>query len=421
VTTRRIRRGRWVAGAATAAACLAAVACSSSGGGGGGGGSSSSGPIKLMVISPPSAPGEGNFPDGVNAAVKSFEATAAGKSHPIQVIWCNDGTFVSTAGTASNTAQCGLQAVSDHVDAVISFATFGTQYAYLDKAGIPNVGEIPESAQDFNDPLSFPLAGEPASSFAGAGLGLATNGCKSVAELASGSAATLGRYMQSMAAGIKSGGATVAGSPIYVPTTDSDFAPAVAAIDQTKADCVGVLIGPTQLGPFLTAVKQSGIPLTVGGNSSGFPPDTVKQLGSLADGMIINNDSIPNDWNTAGQKQLASDMSTYEPKAEQVVYTGQMWAAAEVFIDAVKAASANGGSVSPKSIVAALHTMTNVVTGIVPPADFSKTGPLSFAPRVSVVDCAFEKVVGGNIVSINHTLHDQAAPLIKYPLPALSQ
>jgi hypothetical protein len=81
-------------------------------------------------------------------------------------------------------------------------------------------------------------------------------------------------------------------------------------------------------------------------------------------------------------------MTKYEPKTEQVVYNGQMWAATTVLIDAVQKAVASGGG-SAQSIVAALHTMTNVTTDIVPRRlSSTAAGPQPVAPASSAVACA---------------------------------
>jgi ABC-type branched-subunit amino acid transport system substrate-binding protein len=370
-----------------------------------------------MVIAPPASPGNGNFPDGVNAAIDGFQAKGGIPGYKINVVWCNEGPFAATLGTASGTAECGQQAVADKAVAVTDFSSFDTEYPYLEKDGIPVIGDVPESEGDWNNPLSYPLAGEPASTYAGAGYGMTLNGCKRIALIGAGDASTLGRYMDAYESGIKYGGSTFVGNVVWVAGTSDDLAPAVATLDTYNPDCVGTLLTATQLSPFITAVKDSGHPFIISGNQSGFPPDTIKGLGAAADGLEFTDDSLPNDFNTAGQAQMNAELTKYVPKAEIVVYTSQMWAAAEVFTEAA-AAAAKTGPVTSKSVVAALNKMNNVVTGVEPPGNFSKPGALTFAPRVTVLEFAREKVVGdGQIVSIDKKLYDQAAPLVKYPIP----
>jgi ABC-type branched-subunit amino acid transport system substrate-binding protein len=398
-----------------AIAVLVITACGSSGGASGSSGGSKT--LTFMVIAPPASPGNGNFPDGVNAAIDGFQAKGGIPGYKINVVWCNEGPFTTAVGTASGTAECGQKAVADHAVAVTDFSSFDTEYPYLEKDGIPVIGDVPESNGDWTNPLSYPLAGEPASTYAGAGYGMALNGCKRVALIGAGDASTGGRYMDAYQSGIKYGGSTFVGNVVWVAGTSDDLAPAVATLDTYNPDCVGTLLTATQLGPFITAVKDSGHPFIISGNQSGFPPDTIKSLGAAADGLEFTDDSLPNDWKTSGQAQMNAELSKYVPKAEIVVYTSQMWAAAEVFTQAA-AAAAKTGSVTSKSVVAALNKMSNVTTGVEPPGNFSKPGALSFAQRVTVLQFAREKVVGdGQIVSIDKKLYDQAAPLVKYPVP----
>ena len=101
-----------------AIAVLVITACSSSGGSSGG-----SKTLTFMVIAPPASPGNGNFPDGVNAAIDAFQAKGGIPGYKIKVVSCNEGPFAATLGTASGTAECGQQAVADKDVAVTDFSS----------------------------------------------------------------------------------------------------------------------------------------------------------------------------------------------------------------------------------------------------------------------------------------------------------
>jgi branched-chain amino acid transport system substrate-binding protein len=170
--------------AALTTAGLSAAACGSSGGGGGGGGSASAAklagaPVKIGIVQDVGAPGN-DHPEGIAAAkaAASYVNAHGGfvGNRPVQIISCN------AMGSPTASKQCAEEFVSDKVVAVggvaADFPTSGLPV--LQPAGIPYVG-LGVSAQDFSNPVSYPMFSPVAAGFPAQVTYFAKQGVKSAA------------------------------------------------------------------------------------------------------------------------------------------------------------------------------------------------------------------------------------------------
>ncbi|WP_235949114.1 ABC transporter substrate-binding protein [Candidatus Frankia alpina] len=169
-------------------------------------------------------------------------------------------------GTSGGYQICARQAITEKVAGVIQgFVTAQDQTA-LTKAGIPMVG-----VSDDTSPNSFPVS----SSFAlyvSLGVGLANTGCTRLGIVYLDGSDFLIDYIKR---GFESrGGKEVARAP--VAANAADLSPAVAKLTGAGATCVAVSLVPSGAAQALTALRQSGRTLTIGGLQRG-PPQLAGQ------------------------------------------------------------------------------------------------------------------------------------------------
>jgi branched-chain amino acid transport system substrate-binding protein len=168
--------------AAAGCTALLAAACASSGSTTGGSGAAAKltgAPVKIGIVQDVGAPGN-DHPEGMagGEAAASYINAHGGfvGNRPVQVVTCN------SMGTPIASKQCAQEFASDKVIAVggvgEDFPTSGLPV--LQAAGIPFVG-LGVSAQDFSNPVSYPIFGTVASGYPAEVKYFLKQGVKSVA------------------------------------------------------------------------------------------------------------------------------------------------------------------------------------------------------------------------------------------------
>ncbi|MCM3921688.1 ABC transporter substrate-binding protein [Frankia sp. AiPs1] len=259
-------------------------------------------------------------------------------------------------GTSGGYQICARQAINEKVAGVIQgFVTAQDQTA-LTKAGIPVVG-----VSDDTSPNSFPVS----SSFAlyvSLGVGLAKTGCTKLGIVYLDGSDFLIDYIKR---GFESrGGQEVARAP--VAANAADLAPAVAKLTGAGATCVAVSLVPSGAAQALTALRQSGRTLTIGGISAIFNEDLLSSLGSLANGLIVVDSQLnTHDTAAAGIGQVQADARAVDSKTKITEQAVVAWIAARLVGSALRSTT---GEVTPASLTAALNGLRGVdLAGVAPP------------------------------------------------------
>jgi ABC-type branched-subunit amino acid transport system substrate-binding protein len=345
-----------------------------------GGGSSSSNAsssstgavIKLMTIGPVSAPQFSlpSIPVGAQIAVNEINGTGGIDGHKLQLITCNDQNNPDAA------AQCARQAISDKVAAVVGgLEDFDLQVVpLLQQAGIPWVGLT--TPDDYTSSNLFLLGGEGAPTFSGVGLALAQHGCKKIAIIVTAAAGTEKINADQIAAGVRAGGAQVAGT-FTVPATAVDLAPTVAAARSTGADCIGSGTSPAQSGPLITAV-ETGPKLQLAFASGGLPDVVLKQLGKAAEGVLAPAGYLPFTSTEGVVPQLKQEILAKYPTVPLDQFAESGYASVQVVAHAAKGLN----NVTASSLDSALTKVTGFATGLGPVADFSTPNSIPGFPRL---------------------------------------
>ena len=392
---RRVRTP--VLGAVLAATCAATlVACSSSGtssSGDAGGGSKST--LTIMSFAPAGSNvfGFGNLSAGPAAAVKAINASGGVAGHPITMITCDAGQPVGTAQGALN---CGREAVSDHVLAVIGTFSVeaGPLFTYLEQQSIPSIS-TPDASNDNiqnTSPLSWVTFPAAAAVPPGTVLALAAAGCKKITGFALSTGNTgSAQYVAYDKAAAKSAGVQYVSVDI---APNADLATAVAQAESQGSDCINFLLGSTYLAPLLKAIKGSGKQLRVGSDGTEAPYSVLKSLGASADGIVISTPFYAPD-SSHGAQMKADFAKLSPPPADNGLQVGD-YQDTLIFRDAVKKAVSDGKPLTAASIQSELGTLCNESFDLQPPLNLCKTGTFPGEPRV------YDNTVYGYTYSSGH-------------------
>jgi ABC-type branched-subunit amino acid transport system substrate-binding protein len=306
------------------------AACRGSSSGGGGGSS-----LSVAVIGTFQAPGT-DYRDG-RAAVeaKADQINAAGgiNGKKIKITACDDQHDPNQA------TRCARDAVSAHVLAVLaptSASGFGAQIMpVLNAAKIPVIGSPAVGPADWTSPNAYPLdPGSPAQ-YAGVALALKKIGCTDVGSI------QLPVPAGEAAAGNLAKGVTAMGGRLVknvkVGMSEASYASQVAQLVSAGAKCIVPIILPTEEPKLLTAVRQSGKQLRIGGVAGAFNQQLLTSLGSAAEGIVLaSSNYLPTDTSVPAIKEMTSAMAKYTPDIKAVdIYGSAAWGSATLLFDGV--------------------------------------------------------------------------------------
>jgi len=393
--SRRGRQWRWLlVSSATVVVCAACSSSGSSSSGsaastGSGAGSSSSSTIPIM--------GEGvfNSPDvslpdaeaALKAGVDSINAKGGINGHKLALEICDDQLDPNLASA------CARKAVTDHDVAVVTpFSAFGPQIIpILAAAGIPDFNEAPNAPVDFTSTSEFPLTAGTPGGYGSLGQALVEAGCKKVGAVVNGSTVNeqAGGWLQK---GVQAKGGSYVS--VQVSPNAVDFTSPVAQLESEGAQCI-VPDTPPAFGPkIVTAVAQSGKKLPIGAVSSEFSDQTLKTLGSQANGLIMTQQEYRPGDQVPPVAAMKAAMAKYTPDTPPTEpFSSGAWAAINV------AASVIGqvkGAVTAAAVASAAAAATSVNSGgMVGNFSFAAAPPVPSLPRVKNWEYLTWKVENG--------------------------
>lgn len=259
-------------------------------------------------------------------------------------------------GSASSFLACEQQAVQDNVAAVVlGFSAGGQDLSVLTKSSIPVIGTTDSRSLNF-----YPTA-EAFSSYVALGAGLAETGCKKLGIVHLDGSDFLVDYIKAGFEG--KGGKEVARGA--VANNAADLSPAVSKVTGAGAECVAVSLTPAGAAQALTALKQSGKTVTIGGISAVFSTELLKSLGALADGLIVVDTVLNPSDDAAGIKEAAAAMREVDSKAKMTQQAVGAFIAAKLIAAGLPTVS---GEVTAASLTTALDGLRNVdMNGVIPP------------------------------------------------------
>lgn len=347
--------------------------------------------INVMQVAIAPVPGYSNVEAPVVAAFDAINAKGGIDGHKVNLIHCDAGSAAS-GGSAASVTTCAMQAVQDHVVALVgTYTAFSTLlYPTIQPAGIPNLN-LALTPADNTNALSYPVGPSVSGVFFGVGLMMTQQlGCKKVGLISFGPASaadpTIGKPLIDA---VKAGGGSMA-TTVYVATTATDVTAAVAQVEAANPDCiVPATLGP-QIPPVLQAIHSSGKTYKIGSNDAYVPASLLQSAtGSLANGFYASSSFYPissvvdGGFATPGETQMLNELQTYQPNyAKSDPALTEMWTSAQLFIAAATAAGANGQAITSASVKAALDQECNYNSGVLPVLNFCETPPVPGLPRI---------------------------------------
>jgi ABC-type branched-subunit amino acid transport system substrate-binding protein len=378
--------------------------------------------LSIMYIGPSVSDGY-DFSAGLQAEIGAWNAAGGIDGHHIQYVFCSAGPNIS-AETQDLAASCAQQAVSGGILALVGdFDDYDNATIPIAQAAhLPVIGEFSFSPIDFTSPDSTPDLSTDDAISGGIGLELATVGnCKRIGTLGIAGTATTASDDQSMAAGAKFGGAKVVGQ-LDVSSTVADFAPSVAILESDHADCIADDLSSNDTGPLLTAINDTGQQLKLGVNDTEVPQAVISAVGPSINGVYASQSALelaysnnnPGDAETAGEKLMETDFRKYDPAALNLQgLVLPSYVAGYMFDVYLKKVISEKMPITGESLLKVMKD-TTVASGVYPPTNFSKPGPIAGEPRVEITSVNFMVVKNSVLVPLSHKNYNVGPALVKY-------
>jgi hypothetical protein len=238
---------------------------------------------------------------------------------------------------------------------VLGFSAGATDQSVLTKANIPVVGNAIASS-----PNGYPTA-ESYSGYVALGAGLYSTGCRKLGIIYIDGSDFLIKYITDGFEG--KGGKEVARGA--VAANAADLTPAVSKVTSAGAECVAVSLAPTGAAQALTALKQSGKNLIIGGISAVFSQQLIDSLKGLTEGLIVVDTALNPADDAPGINEAKAAMTGEDSSAKMTQQAVSAFISAKL-INAALATST--GTATPESMTTALNGLKDVdVSGVIHP------------------------------------------------------
>jgi len=359
-------------------------------------------PVVIGSMYPVAAP-EVAFPDlqyMAQIAVDVVNAQGGIKGHPLQWVHCDDKGDPNVAATCAN--QLTNQ---DKVRALVESVGLEGNVAWPDvkKANIINWFNVPIWPEDGTSTLSYP-----------AGLGiyaqqnvgvLVKQGEFKKVDCLGAAGAFIGPICGFAKAGLAPKGVTSFNTVTY-PATTTAFQPYAAKVVADGADAVVLVSADAQTAPVLQALSDAGAKVTV------LEPSTSVGTRSL---QVAKQDGIP----LRVAAGWAVDPSMYPARQQMLAnvekYASAVGAPANFDTSSDNAYNMYFGILSLATVMNGAKSLSTpdlqayiaahpIATGVAPPLNWTKPGPLASNPRiVQVYGTAETPDQSGGLVSSSHT------------------
>jgi branched-chain amino acid transport system substrate-binding protein len=308
-------------------------------------------PISSQVISQPEVKA------GIAAAIAALNAQGGLNGHQVKLDFCD------TQYTSAGEINCMDQMISAKVSAVISPEIIANQsgapYELAQKAHLASIGTQGLSPAEFTSPVVFPLAsGNPGWAY-GAIATLVSHGARRIGILSDTEGASeAGKELATQA--LKLAGLTPVNAVSADPTSDPTFTSAAAKAVAGNIDGLFLWDAPNYVPAAVRAVRAAGYTGPISSVSAIFPPQNIKALGTLANGVYVDGSvAEQSDISNPAVASFLADMKKYEPQAAVDEESESAWAAMQLYVKVIKG-STNFTSSHVLSLLQNLATPINI-------------------------------------------------------------
>jgi ABC-type branched-subunit amino acid transport system substrate-binding protein len=352
-------------------------------------------PIKLSVMVP--VDGVGAQPEilsGAQAAADSVNDAggitdpAGGAKRPVELIVCKQR---ATDDPEAGPLKCAKDAISAGAIASASKYSFSESATKeFASAGIPMVGTLGVSTEDYLNPKVFPISAGAAPS-GGAGAALQAAGAKTIAFISADNPA--GRYVPNFIKPVLESPADLI-NETYIPFDPSvDVAPFVARVVRAGPDGVVIAQSSAVLVKLVTSLRQGGYQGKIA--VAGIAPDTIEQMGSAADGLIVvSSFEAPTTTSNKTIKQFNAEMDRFADGAAKDEFSLNAWLTVHFIADQL----AELPEIDAASLLEALDAHPTVDLGAAPPFEIGTGDTYLNLPNVPRATVQYQKVESGEVV-----------------------
>lgn len=326
---------------------------------------------------------------GVNAAIHQIDCSGGlGKAgSPVQVEFC-DSEADPNQVTACADKATGNQSYVASVGNQVGEGTLGTLFA---AAGLP---DLPANVLTPNEATGATVFATNAGLMTS--VGQAVVACKLgykktselVIQLPAGAAITAQEKQV-----LKTDGCPAIYRSVPVPATATDVSSELTAAAQ-GADVMMLHLTPDQGEQAMKVKSQLGITTPVLNEGAVATAESLKSLGSVANGMLLATFLPPASTGTPGDEQFLADMKAIGQSGEVDDNSLAAW----VSVDLLATAAKNLTVVNRSTLLQALRSTTSFdAGGVTPTLNFSKPGSYATYPRLFNMTVSVGKVENGQI------------------------
>jgi ABC-type branched-subunit amino acid transport system substrate-binding protein len=326
--------------------------------------------VKLGIITPATSITAANpdTGDAFNAALKAFNKRGgAGKNgDKLEAVVCD------SRGDANGEVDCARKMVDEGVVATIDDLTYNNPSGVVDvleAAGIPRIGLLPTSLDEFVSTGSFPISAGAIAAYIGTALGFAKKGYTKVA-LVRTDAPTGATFKGFVAPLFKAAGVDIVGD-VSLATGATDYAPYVAEMQRNGANAALLSIGDAAATQLIAAMAQLNAKIPLGGNPGTFTLKTLRKYKAVTKGAVLSESfPYPSENNVKafpGLKQYFADMKASGKANLQLKNLKQSsfapWVGVLAFVNLTK----DLDTITKETVVQALKTAKDVdILGLTP-------------------------------------------------------
>lgn len=388
------------------AASLASITVLAACGGGGDEASASAAelegePIVLSVISA----GEGPTyqPELFSAAEAAAEAVNraggiedpdGGEARPLQILACE----ASTAQNVNAAVACAREAVDAEVIAAVSkYVSSDPVVEAFAAAGIPLIGTVAQTSQDFTNELSFPLAGSSPMLAAGAGAALQDAGAETVAIVTADLPS--GRVLPDFMRPVLADPGDLVDSVFLPVDSSADLTSFFSQIASSDPDGVAILTSTDLTTRTVIGLRQAGYEGRISALGVAVSEESLAQMGEAGEGLMITSDWEAPTSDTDEIARFVEELSAWDEasgeETPRTAFAVNAWASVHFVADQL----ATLDSIDPAALAASLEGI-EVDLGLAPAFTFGQPNFLQL-PRLPRGTVQVQEVRDGQVVAVD--------------------
>ena len=338
---------------------------------------------------------EPEYISGMKAALAVINAKGGVAGHQVSLQVCD------TDFTANGEVACAHSLVADHPAALVGpffvADSTGAAWPLFKAAGIPAIGEQGGTAAEMNSSNVFPLGSSFLGPYVGTAAGIVKAGANKVAILTDNPNPNGPTIAQIITGALNARGVTDVRSITGYTASDPTFSTAASQAMANGTNGIIINGSPNDSATMIKALRGAGYKGHIAVASLLMPPQTIKALGSLANGIIVADGTqfVTDTANHFVQAYLKG-MAKYAKGAAIDDASMQGWSAMQLFA----AAAAQSKSFTPAGLMKTFSSIKKPIKigTSAPWSVVGKLGKVKGFSRLVNPDIALGIIINGKVV-----------------------